>query len=66
MPVPATDDIELLTPPEVARKLKVSVKTVRREIARGHLPAYKVADQWRILKADLLRYLAARRSGGYG
>ena len=59
---PTPDNLDLLTPADVARKGKVSVKTIHREIARGHLIAHKVGDQWRIFRADFASYLAARRS----
>lgn len=60
------DEFELMTPSDAARKLKVSVRTVRREIAKGHLVAHKIGAQWRISRADLARYLAARRGRCHG
>lgn len=37
-----------LTPEEVAKKLKVSARTVRRWAAEGKLSALRVGRQWRI------------------
>ena len=56
---PRTD---LLTIREVAERLKVSVKTVRRLIQRGELEACQVGRQWRVSEADLIIYLARQRS----
>jgi excisionase family DNA binding protein len=55
-----------LTPGDVARRLRVSVKTVRRELDRGHLIGHRIGSQWRISPADLAGYLAARRGGSRG
>lgn len=40
-----------------AEMLGVSVRTVRREIARGHLRALKIGRVWRIRTAELDAYL---------
>jgi excisionase family DNA binding protein len=45
----------------VAQRLGLSTKAVRGLIARGELPAYKVAGRIRIDAADLDGYLAAVR-----
>ncbi len=50
----------LLTIPEVADLLKVSVKTVRRSIEAGDLPAAKLGAQWRIRPRDLDDYVRDR------
>jgi excisionase family DNA binding protein len=47
----------LMTPSEVAELARVSVSTVKREIARGELRAMHVGQQLRIDPTDLRRYL---------
>jgi excisionase family DNA binding protein len=44
----AQDAHELLTPAEVALKMRVSAATVRRLIDRGEIAAFRVGHQWRI------------------
>ena len=44
----------------VAERADVAVKTVRREIERGHLPAYRIGAQIRVREDDLEAYLAGR------
>lgn len=46
----------------VAARLDVSVKTVRRMIERGALPAYRIGKLLRISEADLLDHLTQARS----
>jgi len=43
----------LLTVAEVAAVLRLSVKTVRRMIARGELPARQIGRQWRVRRTHL-------------
>ena len=45
----------------IARRLKVSDKTVRRFIARGELRAYRIGRQLRISDQDYFRFLEAQR-----
>ena len=52
----------LLKIPEVARRLDVSEKTVRRWIDRGELPVHRLGSSIRISEADLSAFLAQRRS----
>lgn len=47
----------LLTLPEVAERLSVSVKAVRGLVARGELPAFKVARRMRVEPSELGAYL---------
>jgi excisionase family DNA binding protein len=47
----------LLTAREVAKRLRVSVRTVRDLAALGELPAYKVGRQWRFDENDVQTYL---------
>jgi excisionase family DNA binding protein len=46
----------------VAARLDVSVKTVRRMIERGQLPAHRIGKLLRISEADLVDYLSQARS----
>lgn len=51
-------DDKYYTLAEIANLLKVSTKTVRREIERGHLAACMVAACWRVSASQLAEYLA--------
>ena len=55
--------VPLLTVKEVAGVLKVAVKTVRREIKRGELPAIRIGRQLRISADDLVLYIRRRQLG---
>ena len=55
----ATEE-RLLTIPEVADRLRVNQKTVRRWIDMGELAAYKLGRQWRISERDLRNFLNER------
>jgi len=50
----------LLTIPEVAERLRVNPKTVRRWIGGGELAAYRVGRQWRITEDQLTQFLRAQ------
>jgi excisionase family DNA binding protein len=52
---------KLLTLQEVAEQLRVSPRTVKREIAAGELPTVPVRGCTRILASDLDAYLQAKR-----
>jgi excisionase family DNA binding protein len=53
---PMTDDLDLLTLPEAAKLLKVSVVTLRRWIKQGRFPAYHVGPRKvRIKRYDLAK-----------
>ena len=54
---------ELLTIPEVARRLRVSDKTLKKAIASGKLRPIHMTDQksWpRLTESEVMRWLAAR------
>ena len=51
----------LLTVKEVAERLQVSTKTVRRWIAAGALSVHYIGRQLRVSEDDLLIFLARRR-----
>lgn len=53
----------LLTIPEVADRLRVNEKTVRRWIDSQELPAFKLGRQWRLSERDLRRFLNERWQG---
>ena len=50
-----------LTVRDVSRLLEVSEKTVYRWIGQGKLPAYRVNDQFRFNRAELLEWASAQR-----
>jgi len=52
---------ELFTVEEVAERLKLSQKTIRRLIERGDLPAIRFDRVIRIKQADLEAFLEKRR-----
>ncbi len=55
--------LRVLTIPEVAEALRVSVPTVRRLIKSGDLPARQVGRQWRIAESALDDWLRERPKG---
>ena len=57
-PLPAPE--RMLTIPETAALLRVSVKTIRRWISGEELPAAKLGLQWRIRPQDLHRFVRDR------
>ena len=50
----------LLTIADVARRCQVSIKTVRRWINSGELPAAKLGAQWRIRPRDIELFITDR------
>lgn len=53
---------ELLTSRQVADQLRVTERTVVREIARGRFPnAFKAGRAWRIPRSDLSDYINKRK-----
>lgn len=50
-----------LTVREVAALLDVSEKTIYRWVNQGDLPAYRVKDQYRFNRAELLEWVSARK-----
>jgi excisionase family DNA binding protein len=64
MPIPPPRSLSatrFLSPATVADRLDVSIKTVRRWIARGELPIHQFGHLQRISEADLEGFSAARR-----
>lgn len=52
----------LLTLSEAGARLRVSARSVRREIADGHIAAVQVRSRLRISASELARYIASRES----
>jgi len=50
-----------LTIRDVAKLLNVSEKTVYRWISQGHLPSYKVGEQYRFNRVELLEWATAQK-----
>jgi excisionase family DNA binding protein len=63
MSIDARPASELLTIPEVAAFLKISVPSVRRLQQRRHIPFVKVGGCVRFMGADVAAYLDKRRVG---
>ena len=53
----------LLTIAEVADRLRVDQKTIRRWIDAKELPAFKLGRQWRISEQNLRQFLQIRLQG---
>ncbi len=54
-------EMTIYTPEDVARRLRVSEETVRREIRGNHLNAQRIGKQYRISAGDLKDYLGDER-----
>jgi excisionase family DNA binding protein len=54
------EDSKVLTPVEVANRLRVSRDTVMRQLNSGELPGYKIGGQWRVRESDFVEYLRKR------
>ncbi len=61
--IPPTSSERLMTIPDAAEHVRVSVKTIRRWISSGDLPAAKLGFQWRIRPQDLTRFVRDRLEG---
>lgn len=53
----------LLTAEEVGAVLRLHPTTVKLLLRQGELPGRKIGGQWRVLRSDLLAYLAADFTG---
>ena len=58
----ATED--LLTPEDVAKRLKVSPHTVIDYLRKGRLKGIKLAKHWRVREEELQRFLKAHERDG--
>jgi len=54
-----------LTVRDAAKLLAVSEKTIYRWINQGSLPAYRVNEQYRFNRAELLEWATARKSAPF-
>jgi len=59
-------DIALLSIPEAAELLTISVSSVRRLQQERRIPFFRVGGSIRFAKVDLMSYLARRRVGALG
>ena len=57
-------DKHYLTVDEVARRFGVNATTVYRLVKQGHLPAFKVGNQWRFSESRLDEWVADRERVG--
>lgn len=51
----------ILTPEEIAKYMKLNIRTVYKFIKEQKLPAYKVATQYRIKREDFEKWLEGRK-----
>jgi excisionase family DNA binding protein len=51
-----------LTVQDVAQRLRLSIKTVRRMISAGELPSYRFGRSIRIAESDLINLAKIKRS----
>ena len=59
--IDSTPTVELLTLPEVAKLLRISLSGARRLQQERKIPFIKVGGSVRIAKADIVAYLAKQR-----
>lgn len=52
----------LLTIGQIAERLQVSTKSIRRWIGEGELIAHRIGHQWRVSESDLQTFIRARRN----
>lgn len=57
-----TDTPKLMTQPEVAERLRISLRTVEREVAEGRLRSVKLGSRRLVDPRDLEAYLEARKA----
>ena len=66
MSIEISTALELLTIPEVARLLKISVPSVRRLQQQRRIPFFKVGGRIRFERNDIVAYLQKRRVHSIG
>lgn len=54
------ESLRLLTLPEAADLLQVSIRTLHRMIRKNDLPAFKVGGQWRVRESQLTQWIQCR------
>lgn len=52
---------DILDPDEVAKLLRVHVRTVTRLATSGELPGFKVGGQWRFKREDIDAYIEEQK-----
>lgn len=52
----------VMTPREIALKLRISEPTVTRMLVKGEIPGHKIGKQWRVYVSDFESYLAGTRN----
>ncbi|GEM_PF-353808 len=57
----STETLRLLTLPQAAALLHVSVRTLHRMIHKHELPAFKVGGQWRLRESQLTDWIERRQ-----
>lgn len=55
-------DTQYYSPSELAKILSLDVRTVRKLINEGDLPAVKVGGQWRISEKDFDNFIKANKN----
>ena len=58
------NDTHYLTVDEVAKRFGVNVTTVYRLVKQGHLPAFKVGNQWRFSEHRLDEWVSDQERVG--
>jgi len=56
-------DDRLLTLKQVAQYLSISVVTARRLVKSGELAGFKVGNDWRFQRKDILAYVEKQKGG---
>jgi DNA binding domain, excisionase family len=56
--------VTLLTVPEAAQKLRISIRSVNYRMKAGQIPFVKIGKSVRFLPADLERFIDQHRIGG--
>ena len=54
------ETLRLLTLPQAAKLLHVSIRTLHRMIHKQELPAFKVGGQWRLRESQLTEWIERR------
>jgi excisionase family DNA binding protein len=60
------ENLRLLTLPEAAQLLQVSIRTLHRMIRKNDLPAFKVGGQWRLRESQLTQWIQCREDSSTG
>ncbi|GAB4117279.1 MAG: hypothetical protein Kow00103_13820 [Candidatus Caldatribacteriota bacterium] len=55
-------DKEVLTVKQVAEFLQMDERTIYKLAKQGHIPSFKVSNQWRFLKKDIESWVEQKKS----